>query len=221
MTCVVVYGREPIAGRVKTRLAASIGDEAAAELYSVLLARSVQQAVLTGFHAVLAVSNHPGAGWQPPPDAALDLQRGSDLGARLKDTFDRRFSEGWSKVIIVGSDCPGMAAHHIQSAAVRLERYAAVVGPAEDGGYWLIGQRAPGTDLFSGIPWSSHTTMEATRRRLREKGTSWAEIDRLADIDTIDDVLHALASEEFDEGLRSALAKIMDETCGYHGLSGG
>jgi rSAM/selenodomain-associated transferase 1 len=220
MSCVVVYGREPIAGRVKTRLAASIGDEAAAALYRLLLARSIQQAVLSGLHAVLAMSDRPSAAWQTPSGVALELQRGADLGERLRDTFDRRFSEGWARVVVVGSDCPGMTAGHLRSAASVLERSATVVGPAEDGGYWLIGQRAPGADLFSGIPWSSRRTMEETRRRLREAGTTWTEIERLSDIDTIEDVRHVLATETLDGELRSGVTAVISEIGGYDGPRG-
>lgn len=220
MTCVVIFGREPIAGRVKTRLAASIGDGAAAALYGVLLARSVEEATRTGFHVVLALSEPPRPEWRAPFDLAVEVQRGADLGARLADTFNRRFSEGWSRVIVVGSDCPRMTADHIRSAASSLERCPVVVGPADDGGYWLIGQKAPGADLFSGIPWSSRDTLNATRHRLGELGIEWAEIDRLADIDTVEDVEHVLASETIDDELRSALTEIMAGVGGYHGHRG-
>ncbi len=217
MTCVVVYGRQPIPGRVKTRLARAIGGEAASEIYNVLLTHSVRQAVLTGFHAVLSLSDEPVAGWEPPSGVALEAQRGADLGARLADSFDRRFSQGWSRVIVVGSDCPGMTAGHARTAVAALDRVPVVLGPAEDGGYWLIGQKAPGADLFSGIPWSSRETLEATRQRLGELGIEWAEIDRLADIDTVEDVERVLASETIDAELRSALAGIVGGVDGYDG----
>ena len=220
MTCVVVYGREPIAGRAKTRLAASIGDEAAADLYRVLLARSIHEAVSTGFHVVLALSGKPGVAWQPPSGVALEIQRGVDLGERLRNTFDRCFSEGWSRVIVVGSDCPAMTADHIRSAATALERSDAVVGPAEDGGYWLIGQRTPGTDRFTGIPWSSDATMEATRNRLRDAGVSWSEVERLSDVDTIEDLRRALASETLGDKLRADLGAVISGVEGYHGPRG-
>jgi rSAM/selenodomain-associated transferase 1 len=217
MTCVVVYGRQPIPGRVKTRLAASVGDEAAAALYRALLQRSIQQAVLTGWHTVLALAEEPVCGWQPQTPVALEIQRGADLGERLRQTFGSRFSEGWSGAIVVGSDCPGMTADHIRAAAADLESFPAVMGPAEDGGYWLIGQRAPGADLFSGIPWSSRDTLEATRQRLGELGIEWAEIDRLVDIDTVEDVERVLAAETIDAELRSALAGIVAGVEGYDG----
>jgi len=217
MTCVVVFGRPPVPGRVKTRLARAIGGEAASEIYNVLLTHSVRQADLTGFHAVLSLSDEPVAGWEPPSGVALEAQRGADLGARLADSFDRRFSQGWSRVIVVGSDCPGMTADHIRAAAADLESFPAVMGPAEDGGYWLIGQRAPGADLFSGIPWSRRGTMEATRQRLGELGIEWTEIDRLVDIDTVEDVERVLAAETIDAELRSALASIVAGVDGYDG----
>jgi rSAM/selenodomain-associated transferase 1 len=220
MTCIVVYGREPIAGRVKTRLAASIGGEAAAELYRLLLARAVQQAVQTGFQVVLALSEQPGAGWNTPPGVALEIQRGGDLGARLADTFDRRFSENWSRVIVVGSDCPGMTAEHIRSAETELERCAVVLGPAEDGGYWLVGQRPPGADLFSGVSWSTSGVMEATRSRLREAGIEWAEIERLADVDTLKDLERSLGSQTIDAELLSQLNGVIVGAGGYHGRGG-
>jgi rSAM/selenodomain-associated transferase 1 len=220
MICVVVYGREPVAGRVKTRLAASIGDEAAAALYRLLLARSIQQVIQSGFHAILALSDEPSASWRAPVGMVQELQSGDDLGERLRNTFERRFSEGWSTVIVVGSDCAEMTADHIRSAATTLEGCDVVVGPAEDGGYWLIGQRAPGTDLFTGIPWSSHTTMEATRNRLRETGVSWSEVEPLSDVDTIDDLRRVLATKALDDELRSDLAAVVPGIERYDGPCG-
>jgi glycosyltransferase A (GT-A) superfamily protein (DUF2064 family) len=108
-------------------------------------------------------------------------------------------------VMIVGSDCPWMTAEHLRSAASALDENDVVLGPAVDGGYWLVGQRPPGVDLFTNIPWSSHNTLEKTRRRLAEIDASWIETEKLRDIDTREELLVALDDPSLPEDLRRRL----------------
>ena len=86
-----------------------------------------------------------------------------------------------------------------------MDTHPVVLGPAVDGGYWLVGQRPPGIDLFSSIPWSTSSTLAATRERLSSLGTRWHELDELADLDTEQDLLRALSSRSVDSELADRL----------------
>jgi glycosyltransferase A (GT-A) superfamily protein (DUF2064 family) len=123
----------------------------------------------------------------------------------MADAFARRFAAGAEKVVLVGSDVPGLASRHLAAAFDLLEETGVVLGPAADGGYWLVGQRAPGRDLFSCVQWSSERTLEMTRRRLEERGVGWEEVETLRDLDTVEDLRVILETEGLDPGLRDEL----------------
>ena len=203
--CVVVFGREPAAGRVKTRLAAGIGGRAAAQVYAVTLEYTLAVAVGSGARVVLSLAGQPSGAWAREIEIPIELQTSGDLGDRMADAFRRRFAEGETRVMIVGSDCPWMTAEHLRSAASALDQNDVVLGPAVDGGYWLVGQRPPGVDLFTDIPWSSHNTLDQTRRRLAEIDAAWTETERLRDIDTREELLVALNDPSLPEDLRRRL----------------
>lgn len=191
---VVVFGREPLQGRVKTRLAAGIGSAAAARVYAVLLEHVLEVAAESGLPVILSLAECPSAGWAEGLSVPFELQKEGSLGERMADAFARRLAEGDEKVVVVGSDCAALTSALIRRAATALEVNGAVLGPATDGGYYLIGQRAPGIDLFTGVPWSDPQTAVATRERLAAHGVCWSELEVLSDVDTADD-LHALLTD--------------------------
>jgi len=200
-SCVVVFGREPVAGLVKTRLAAGIGGPAAARVYAVTLEHSLEAAIDCGARVVLSLTAAPSAEWARGIECSIEVQGTGDLGDRMVDAFDRRFSEGEERVIIIGSDCPLITPEHLLAAADALAERDVVLGPAIDGGYWLVGQRRPGVDLFSDIRWSSRDTLDQTRQRLADVEASWTEIDELRDIDTREDLIAALDDPNLPEDL--------------------
>jgi rSAM/selenodomain-associated transferase 1 len=106
------------------------------------------------------------------------------LGERLHRAFSESFSEGAERIIIVGSDCPEIAAEDVRGALKELDSHDVVLGPAVDGGYWLIGLRAPHSELFREIPWSSDQVLAQTLRRARNLGLGVQLLRILADIDT-------------------------------------
>ena len=200
-SCVVVFGREPAAGEVKTRLAAGIGGPAAARVYAVTLENTLEAAVDSGARVVLSLAAPPSGEWARGIECSIEVQGTGDLGDRMADAFERRFSEGEERVIIIGSDCPLIMPEHFQAAVDVLADRDVVLGPAIDGGYWLVGQRHPGVDLFSDIPWSSHDTLGATRRRLAAIGAAWTELEELGDVDTREDLIAALDDPRLPEDL--------------------
>ena len=205
MSCVVVLGREPVPGRVKSRLAAGVGQELAAAVYRELLGHTLRVAAAIDADVVLSLAEPPARGWRPERAVAVEVQVAGDLGRRLADALARRFAEGYRRVVVVGSDCPELAPHHLRAAFDGLAMHPVVLGPAWDGGYWLVGARAPGMDLFSGIPWSTGEVLEGTRARLLAVGAGWVELERLHDLDTDADLRRVLAQESLGGQLHSRI----------------
>jgi rSAM/selenodomain-associated transferase 1 len=205
----VIFAREPLVGRVKTRLAGAIGHEAAAAIYAGLLDHTVATALEASPGAILSLAEPTESEWASGVGLVSETQGGGDLGRRMAECFQRRFTEGAARVVIIGSDNPCVTPEHLAAAFGALDEMAVVLGPADDGGYWIVGQRTPGVDLFSGIPWSSPETLAATRRRLETLGVAWRELETLSDIDTIDDLRAALhdprVPPELKKTLRSSL----------------
>ena len=187
----VVLARAPEAGRVKTRLAREIGDAAAVQAY-----RELGTAVLGAAGRLgdcdLRVAYTPAhqegrmrAWLGPAPDYEPQLE--GDLGARMLGAIAGRFAAGAGKVLLIGTDCPDLDPALLETAFARLDRADAVLGPAADGGYYLVGMKRPIAELFEGIPWSSPATLSATLARAAAAGVSVALLEQRRDIDTAAD----------------------------------
>jgi len=205
MKALVIFAREPVAGRVKTRLAAGVGAEAAAEIYATLLDHTLREAGRSDVEPVISLAMDPSASWAATLDSPFEIQGRGDLGERMAECFARRFGNGSERVVIIGSDNARLRSDHIRSAFAALKDHPVVLGPAEDGGYWLLWQRRPGADLFSDIPWSASNTLDATRSRLLDLGVKWNELDTLPDIDTVEDLRRAINDPKVDGELRRRL----------------
>lgn len=189
MNVLLIFVKNPVAGKVKTRLAASVGDEKALEIYRHLLAITKNAAAGTG--ASLQV-------WYSDKVEQEDLwedgkfskfrQAGDNLGARMRNAFNRAFEEGADKVVIIGSDCPGLTTEHLQDAYRILDERDVVIGPSADGGYYLLGMNRCLPALFAGIEWSTPEVLGQTKRILNENSISYSELELLNDIDTAEDL---------------------------------
>jgi len=192
----VIFVKEPVPGRVKTRLGRDMGMTASARWFRHQASRLIRAMAADGrWQTVLAVSPDV-AGLRSrvwPADLARWPQGQGDLGARMGRVF-RDFPPG--PVVIVGADIPGIAPALIERAFEALGNHDAVFGPAEDGGYWLVGMkrtRATPPGFMRGVRWSTEQTMADTIATLP---ADWriATIDPLPDIDTLDDLLAHEAS---------------------------
>lgn len=188
MTAIVVFGRQPVAGEVKTRLAADTGHIRAARAYEALLEHCLGCAIATGFRTVLSLAAEPVGGWLPPVPIAIEVQSPGDLGDRMEEAFARAFARGAERVVIVGSDCPELTAEGLARATELLNDAPLVIGPAMDGGYWLIGQSRPCHGLFRDIPWSTDRALAVTLERAVDLGLGVANAERLCDLDTAADL---------------------------------
>ncbi len=188
----IVFAREPIPGRVKTRLAASIGDVAAATLYGAML-----REVLETAHRLEDVAVH--LFWDCEEGALPRVaesfccrshrQSAGDLGERMAAAFDQLYAEGYTSCCIIGSDAPDLPPSYIQDAFQLLESAVAQVifGPCSDGGYYLLGMKASHPELFSGIPWSTGSVLERSREAAITAGLTVALLPEWQDIDTLAD----------------------------------
>lgn len=180
--------KAPRAGTVKTRLAATLGAARAATVYRHLVEHQIRALP----HDWPATVHHapPGAGplmrrWLGPrhPGLRFAAQGPGDLGARLAAAFAREFADGASAVLAIGGDCPGLDAAILRQAARALGRTDVVLGPARDGGYYLIGLKRSCARLFTGIAWSTPTVLTQTRARIRATGLTVTELPELEDVD--------------------------------------
>jgi len=208
----LLFVREPRAGAAKTRLIPALGAAGAAELYRRLAEHAAREAARLagqGVDTVLLVDPPDRcdavARWLGPPFRAVS-QAAGDLGARLRGGFDAAFGDGVRRIVAIGSDCPALTTELIGEAFRCLVAHDAVIGPAEDGGYYLIGLARPIAGIFDGVPWSTAATLTVTRERLAAAGASVRELPCLADVDTPRDLAAAAAGHRW---LREALRRLV------------
>ncbi len=214
----IVFAKEPSPGQVKTRLAAIIGDDRAARIYSAFIRLVLQRCVSPGGEWQTVVSLAPDDATQRaheflPGDIALRPQGSGDLGERLKRALTISWQAGMRQIIMIGSDCPLLSAADIVDAFALLERGDAVIGPAVDGGYYLIGfntQRCePLSDVlavFDGIDWSTNRVYEQTIAQLKHNGHTYTELPAKCDVDTYDDLVAVWNMA--DDDVRKSIGKI-------------
>lgn len=183
----VIFIKNPVPGRVKTRLAADLGHEQALSIYRQLLAHTRAQALACAAERLLFYSDtiDEQDEW-PAAFFAKHLQQGSDLGARMAHALGQALA-GAERAVLIGSDIPGLTADILAQAFDLLEGHDFVLGPAADGGYYLIGMRQPAAAVFEGIIWSTPTVLQATLERIQALGGSCSFLPTLSDIDTAAD----------------------------------
>lgn len=191
---VAAMAKVPVAGEVKTRLCPPLSLAQAAELARCLLADRVEQL------AAMPTADRLVAFWPPereadlrglvPPGLRLVPQCGADLGARMDRLLSDLLAEGYAGAIVVGTDTPTVPTAYLEQACAALRSGAAdlVLGPAEDGGYYLIGLAAPAPELFVEVPWGEATVYARTLARARMGGRRitilppWFDVDHPADL---------------------------------------
>jgi hypothetical protein len=190
------FVKSPQPGHVKTRLAEDVGSDEATDIYRHLVQRLVRQ-----FPADLnlrvcftpAEEEETVREWLAPQldardiDWQLEPQFEGDLGQRMSAAFAMAFADGAEKVLIIGSDTPGVNTSHFQETWDALDEVDVVIGPARDGGYYLLGLRSYCSDLFENVPWSSEETLDTTMERAMEAGLEVSWLEELNDIDTLED----------------------------------
>ena len=202
---VAVMAKAPSAGTVKTRLCPPLSPAEAAELADAFLrdAWTGVQALAGVVPAVVYAPDEARAFFETlAPGSPLFPQRGADLGARMAHAFDDLLALDVAGAIVIGSDAPTLPRAILTEAIAEVAAADLVLGPSDDGGYYLIGLRAPRPELFADIAWSTDTVFDATLGRARLAGLRTAVLPAWFDVDTPGD-LDRLASSLAEPGARA------------------
>lgn len=198
MNILGIFAKEPVPGRVKTRLARDLGAERAAEIYSCFVETVLARTSGVADQRIVAFDRITEHGWKQFQDGQQrDLvfweQPAGDLGERLKAFVFHWQQPVAGKVVLMGTDSPSLPILAVQEAFHELDGHDVVIGPSFDGGYYLIGMSGPHIDLFTKIDWGSSRVLEQTLRRVQSLRLNLHVLQPWYDIDTVND-LQFLAS---------------------------
>lgn len=186
---IIVFTKFPEEGKVKTRLAKTVGHKAAVEIYSRLLLRTEEKLKESKKKYVVYWGNYiPTDGHFFSSANAHYLQVEGDLGEKMIAAFRDQFAAGHTKVMGIGCDCYNLDSKHLVRAGELLESQDVVFGPAMDGGYYLIGMNQLHSFLFEDLPWSTTSLLEICKKRLNDNTVKFDEIECLSDVDYFEDL---------------------------------
>jgi len=182
----IVFIKNTKLGTVKTRLSKSIGDTAALKIYRALVehTKQVTDSMTMDTHVYFS-TNYRTEKWN---NASYNIQVGSNLGERMSNAFKKGFEEGYSQIILIGSDLPDISKVIIEKGFDALLDSTVVFGPAKDGGYYLVGMNEFQSCIFENKSWSTSELLEETLIELHDNHIKIALIDILNDIDTFEDL---------------------------------
>lgn len=229
---IIVMARCPEAGRAKTRLIPALGSEGAALLHSCLVEHTL--------HTVRAFSKESGCGIdvQFAGGTTREMQglfgeglqytpqQGETLGDRMNIAIEKAFADGCRRVVVIGTDCPQLQAIHLHNAFAALAETDVTIGPAIDGGYYLIGMREHISKVFDGIHWGTESVLQETLQRVSQLQKSKTLLTALSDVDYPEDLMicrqlpdaFSRAFPELQKGLLSIIIPTFNEEAGLDGL---
>ncbi|MDA0269192.1 MAG: TIGR04282 family arsenosugar biosynthesis glycosyltransferase [Cyanobacteria bacterium] len=190
----ILFTRYPVVGKTKTRLIPYLGAEKAADLQ-----RQMTEYIVGTLHPLrsrgrlsMAVHFTGGSlgemqGWLGP-QLTYRPQRGPGLGQRLHHAFEQGFWADFERIVVIGSDCPAISAHHLEQAFHQLKNHDLVLGPAQDGGYYLVGLSRGCGELFQNIAWGTEQVFAQTVAIAAQLNLSMATLEMLQDVDRLEDL---------------------------------
>ena len=194
----VIFAKAPIPGQVKTRLCPPLTPDEAATLHGSFVLDMLERTKLATTKLKLQFDRHlacaPSAShvffkiMEERQGVKVIDQVGDDLGARMHNAFETLFARGYQRVLIIGTDVPTLPLEHVKQALTMLEQHDLVLGPALDGGYYLIGLTRPIQALFRDISWSTDQVLKRTQENAATAGLTTALLDPWRDVDTLDDL---------------------------------
>ena len=197
-SALVIFAKAPIAGQVKTRLCPPLTPDEAATLHGSFVLDTLERTKAAVATLKLPLDRYLACApsstlvffriMEERQGVKLLDQVGEDLGARMAHVFETLFARDYQRVFIVGTDTPSLPLEQYQQAIMLLETHDLVLGPALDGGYYLIGLNQPAPGLFTGIPWSTDQVLALTQGKARALGLTTALLAPWRDVDTIDDL---------------------------------
>lgn len=183
----IIFIKNPELGKVKTRLAKTVGAEKALAIYIALMehTRKIAEALPVARYLFYSQEINQKDNWQSN-NFNKDLQIEGDLGAKMAIAFHTVFKEK-EKVVIIGSDCASLTPEIVQAAFDKLDEYPFVIGPAMDGGYYLLGMNQFSPEVFRDIEWSTASVFPTTVERIESLGKTYHLLPTLSDIDYEED----------------------------------
>ena len=184
----LIFAKKPVPGKVKTRLAVDIGNEAACQIYKQLLFYTFDIAEKTNTYVFACLTEKDEVTLDTIPYTDFYQQVNGNLGEKLNDAFKTVFQKGFKKLIVLGTDCADLTSEIIDEAYNKLENNDVVIGPAEDGGYYLLGMTHYIPSIFENKSWSTEHLLTETIQTLKEENKSYHLLETLSDIDNIKDL---------------------------------
>lgn len=204
----VIFAKAPIAGQVKTRLCPPLTHDEAATLHGSFVIDMLERTKVAAIKLKLPFDRYLACApsstlvffqiMEERQSVKLIDQVGDDLGARMEQAFATLFGKGYQRVFIVGTDVPSLPLDHYKQALALLDTYDIVLGPALDGGYYLIGLKQPRPELFAGIAWSTDRVLAATQEKAAGLGLKTALLPSWRDVDTVEDLLALMDASAAD-----------------------
>ncbi len=210
-TVLGVFAKEPVPGKVKTRLCPPLSADEAAALYRVSLEETLSSMGVTSASLVVFYDGREAFFRAAFPGIALIDQGQGDLGCRLDRAFALLFDRGAAAAVIIGSDSPDLPPELAEDAFAALERHDCVIAPSRDGGYVLVGQRRHHPGLFRNIPWSSSRVLEQTRRNIAALQIGCHELASWEDIDDIPSLRRLIERSPHSATARFAVSRNLAE----------
>ncbi len=212
----ILFGRYPVPGKTKTRLIPALGAVGAAEIQRRLTEKSLRTITTPGRCPATVEFCHTGAThaqvrcWLAPAPLRLSRQRGGDLGARMRNALYRALDQGCGQVVLLGTDIPLLTPDHIEAAFEALNRADVVLGPSNDGGYWIVGLRRK-ADIFHGIDWGGPRVLQQTLNLAQKLELRSECLQTLDDIDTVDDLINTIPSDQWQRPYLSVIIPTLNE----------
>jgi len=186
----IIFVKNLIDGQVKTRLAATLSNEEAMDIYKQLLQKVHLTVESFETDKIIFYSDFIADDIWENNLFQKEIQEGNDLGERMKNAFKSLFTGGYEKIVIIGTDCPDIDETILKDAFVKLENHDIVIGPATDGGYYLLGMKKEHPYLFQNIGWSTEVVLKQTIDRCDIHQVSYFLLPELSDIDEEKDLIH-------------------------------
>jgi rSAM/selenodomain-associated transferase 1 len=205
-----LFAKEPVAGRVKTRLSPALTAEQACWLYQTSLCETVNRLLAADLPLVLCYDGRREWFAEAFPGLPLLEQVGDGLGDRMSNAVQELFRHLDGPVLLAGSDSPDLPISLLEQVLQALHEKDVATIPCHDGGYVVVGLRQPTTELFAGIPWSTAGVLQATRQACRRLGLSYVETEEWYDLDEIDDLRQLLIRSPETATARHLLAELQE-----------
>ena len=189
----IIFARYPEKGKVKTRLAKTLGEDFAMNFYRLCAEHTFNESLelINDVQIYLFFSDYSKEqkikNWVNP-NFKVSFQKGNDLGAKMKNAFEFVFNEGFEKAIIIGTDLPDITANLLTESFYLLSKFDIVIGPSSDGGYYLLGLKDVFNELFENIKWSTSEVYEQTIEKIIVRKLKHNNLKKLNDIDTENDI---------------------------------